>query len=572
MRRRRVLLTLSIVCGTLAALCSLVPYLAVALALIKLVAAAPNWAWILSIGLGAVLAVIMEKLWFGLATGLSHTVAFGTQRDLRFELAEKLARVPLGYTEEKSKGEIRTTLIDDIEILEDGMAHLVPEVSAAVIAPVITLIAMLLIDWRLGLLMVLPIVVGATLLNGMMKRGEGPTRDYLALFSRMATTTAEIADGLPTVRAFNQDEQTTARARSVFSEMSRFTNAWVNLAVVPGSAAQVLLSSHLLFVGPAGLLMAANGWVSTATLAAFLAIAYGFGDLFAALHGISHRLMQQVQLLARIDTLQSADELPTPTNPQTPQNSSVKFDNVDFTYGVRTVLSNVSFKVEPGQCLALVGPSGSGKSTVAKLVARFHDVATGAIQIGDVDVRDLDSDTLHKQVAYVFQEVFLFGGTVADNIRLGRSDATDDDVIAAAKAARAHDFIERLPQGYQTLLGERGYGLSGGERQRLSIARAILKDAPILVLDEATAFADPENEAQIQNAIAQLAQGRTIIVIAHRLHTIVHADEILVLDQGRVVERGGHADLIAANGLFARMWQAQEEARSYRHASAERVS
>jgi ATP-binding cassette subfamily B protein len=572
MQRRRVLLTFAIICATLAALTSLVPYLAVALALIELMSAAPDWGWILTIGLGAIAAVIADKLLFGLATALSHTVAFGTQRDLRFDLAEKLSRVPLGYTDEKSKGEIRTTLVDDIEILEDGMAHLVPEVSAAVIAPVITLSVMFVIDWRLALLMVLPIMIGATLLNVMMKRGEKPTRDYFDLFSRMATTSAEIADGLPTVRAFNQDEQATARARGVFDEMTRFSNAWLYQCILPGSTAQVLLSSHLLFVGPAGLLMAASGWVSTATLAAFLAIAYGFGDLFAALHGISHRLMQQVQLLERIDGLKHAVELPVPVNSQSPRDSSVSFNNVSFAYGTRTVLSDVSFKVNPGQCLALVGPSGSGKSTIAKLVARFHDVAAGAVQVGDADVRDLDPDVLHKQIAYVFQDVFLFGGTVADNIRLGRSNATDEEVVAVAKSAQAHSFIERLPHGYQTILGERGYGLSGGERQRISIARAILKNAPILVLDEATAFADPENEAQIQDAIAQLAWGRTVIVIAHRLHTVVHADEILVLDQGCVVERGRHADLVAANGLFARMWQAQEEARTYRHKSQERLS
>lgn len=567
MRHRLLLLTLAIVCATLAALCSFLPYLSVALVFIELVAKTPDWSWVLTVGLVAIAGVIAEKLLFGLATGLSHTVAFATQRDVRFELAEKLARVPLGYTEEKSKGEIRTTLIDDIEILEDGMAHLVPEVSAAVIAPVITLIVMLLIDWRLALLMVLPIVVGAVLLNRMMKSGARSTREYFTLFNRMATTSAEIADGLPTVRAFNQDEQAMARARNAFAEMSRFSNAWLYQAILPGSAAQVLLSSHLLFVGPAGLLMAANGWVSTPILAAFLAIAYGFGDLFAALNGISHRLMQQVQLLERIDGLRKAPELATSTNPQIPHDASVEFDNVSFAYGTRTVLSEVSFKVDPGRCLALVGPSGSGKSTIAKLAARFHDVAAGAIRIGNADVRDLASETLHKQIAYVFQDVFLFGGTVADNIRLGRRYASDDDVIAAARSAQAHDFIERLPQGYQTVLGERGYGLSGGERQRISIARAILKNAPVLILDEATAFADPENETQIQDAIARLAQDRTVIVIAHRLRTIIHADEILVLDEGRVVERGQHAELIAANGLFARLWQAQEEAQTYRHAA-----
>jgi ATP-binding cassette subfamily B protein len=320
------------------------------------------------------------------------------------------------------------------------------------------------------------------------------------------------------------------------------------------------------------MLMAAAGWVPVSTLAAFLAIAYGFGDLFASMHGISHRLMLQVQLLKRIDEISQAPELPAPAIGQATRDSSISFEDVGFAYGARTVLSGVSFVVEPGRCLALVGPSGSGKSTVAKLVGRFHDVAIGSVKFGGVDVRDLDPDALHRQVAYVFQDVFLFGGTVADNIRLAQPGASDEEVIAAARNAQAHDFISRLPQGYTTILGERGYGLSGGERQRISIARAILKDAPILILDEATAFADPESEAQIQDAIATLASGRTVIVIAHRLHTIVQADEILVLDQGHVAERGRHAELVAAGGLFARMWSAQEEARSYRHESEERAS
>lgn len=572
MRRHKWLLSASVLCATLSALLSLTPYLAVALALIELVSTAPDWPWILMIGVVALAGVVAEKLLFGLATHLSHVVAFATQRDLRFDLAEKLARVPLGYTDEKPKGEIRNTLVDDIEILEDGMAHLVPEVGAAVIAPLVTLVLMLAIDWRLALLVMLAVAIGMWLLGVMMKKGEGPTRDYFALYGRMATAAAELADGLPTVRAFNQDEQATARAADVFAEMSRFSNAWMRAAVVPGSSAQILLSSHLLFVGPAGLAMAAAGWVSTATLAAFLAVAYGFGDIFAAIHGISHRLMLQVQILERIDALKAAPELQVVAEEIEPQDGSIRFEDVSFAYGEREVLSGVSFDVRPGRCLALVGPSGSGKSTVARLIARLQDTASGAVKVGQADVRRMKPETLHKHIAFVFQDVFLFGGTIADNIRLGRANATEEQVVVAAKAAQAHGFIMRLPQGYDTILGERGLGLSGGERQRISIARAILKDAPILLLDEATAFADPENEALIQDAIALLARGRTVVVIAHRLHTITHADEILVLDEGRIAERGTHGQLIAGSGLFARMWHAQQEAMSYRHGSQEASS
>jgi ATP-binding cassette subfamily B protein len=552
----------------LAALLSLAPYVAIALVLIELVSRVPDWSFVLWIGLGALLGVLAENLLFGLATYLSHEIAFATQRDLRFELAEKLARVPLSYTDEKSKGEIRSTLVDDIEILEDGMAHLIPEVSAGFVAPIVVLIMMTVIDWRLAALVMLAIVVGMWLLGAMMRKGEGPTRDYFALYSRMATVSAEMADGLPTVRAFNQDKQATARTAQVFSDMSRLSNAWMRTAVVPGSSAQILLSSHLLFVGPAGLAMAAADWISVATLAAFLAVAYGFGDIFAAIHGISHRLMMQVQLLDRIDALRTAPDLQVAEILTGPRDGSIQFENVGFAYGERTVLSNVSFDLKPGRCLALIGPSGSGKSTIAKLIARLQETASGTVKVGQVDVRRMKTEALHGHIAFVFQDVFLFGGSVAENIRLGRANATREEVIAAAKDAQAHDFIMRLPNGYDTILGERGLGLSGGERQRISIARAILKDAPILLLDEATAFSDPENEALIQSAIARLARGRTVVVIAHRLHTICHADEILVLDQGSIVERGTHRELIAANGLFARMWQAQQETLSYRLGNA----
>ncbi len=568
MRERRWLLLLSIIFGTLAALLSLAPYAAAAVALVAILQGQVDWHWIGLVGAAALATVAGRHLFFSLATGLSHRIAFQTQQELRLALAAKLARVPLGFFDDRSKGELRTILLDDVEGVEDGMAHLVPELSAAIVAPVVALVLLAVIDWRLTLLALLPIALGLVLIGRVMKQGEGPTHDYLAIQSRMAETVAEMADGLPTVRAFNQDEQATARTQRIFAEMTHFSDAWMRHAVVPGSAAQVLLSSHLLFAAPAGLLMAAQGWLSATTLAAFLAIAYGLGDVFASLQGISHRLMRQVQLLDRIDAVMAAPELPVSATPAEPADKLLRFKNVGFSYGARQVLHGVDFTVAPGRCLALVGPSGSGKSTLARLIARFHDVGSGAVSIGGVDIREMAPDALNRAVSFVFQEVFLFAGTIADNIRLGRPDADDDAVIDAARRARAHDFIAALPRGYETIVGERGLGLSGGERQRISIARAILKDAPILVLDEATAFADPENEALIQDAIAELSRERTLIVIAHRLHTIVHADEILVLDAGQVAERGSHAKLIVQGGLYARLFAAHEAVASHRHADA----
>ncbi|MEL6596581.1 MAG: ABC transporter ATP-binding protein [Pseudomonadota bacterium] len=565
MHRNRKMMWAAVICGTGSAILSLSPYLAAAFALIALVEPVIDWSWVLWIGLFGVLGVIGEKTLFGLSTYMSHLVAFATQRDLRFELAGKLERVPLGYTDAHSKGEIRNTMVDEIEVLEDGMAHLVPEVSAAVIAPIISLAIMVVIDWRLAILMILPMAIGLWMMGRMMKGAEGPTRDYMDIQARMATTSAEMADGIATVRAFNQDAQASQRASDIFTEMRVLSDAWLDRAIIPGTSAQVLLTSHLMLLGSVGLLMTAAGWVELGVFAAFLAVAYGFGDLFAAIQGITHRLFRQHELLERLDALRLAEELPQDTKPVAMADASITLENVAFSYGPREVLHSVSFHVPAGRCLALVGPSGSGKSTVARLIGRFQDVSRGSVRIGGQDVRELAPEELHRHIAYVFQDVFLFNGTVAENIRLGRADASDAEIEAAARAARAHDFIVALPQGYDTPLGEKGLGLSGGERQRISIARAMLKDAPILLLDEATAFADPENEALIQDAVADLAQGRTVVVIAHRLHTIANADEIAVLDDGQIVERGSHADLIAQGGLFARMWQAYEHAQAFRH-------
>jgi ATP-binding cassette subfamily B protein IrtA len=569
MRRRRGLLLLSVLCGTASALLSLTPYVAAALALAALLDGTATASWLTSLGLAALAGVAGRQALFALSTGLSHHIAFATQEELRIELAAKLARVPLGFFDDRSKGELRTVLLDDVEGVEDGMAHIVPELSAAIVAPLVAILLLAWIDWRLTLLALLPLCLGMVLIGRVMRQGEGVTRDYLQIQARMAETVAEMADGLPTVRAFNQDGQATARARRAFAEMTELSENWARHAVVPGSVAQVSLTSHLLFAAPAGLLMAAAGWIGTGALAAFLAVTYGLGDVFSSLQGISHRLMKQVELLDRIDAVLAAPELPAPAQPEAPADASVRFVGASFSYGSRRVLDGIELSVAPGRCLALVGPSGSGKSTLARLIARFHDVEAGAIEIGGADVRKIAPDILNAHVAYVFQDVFLFAGTVAENIRLAKPDATDDEVIAAARAAQAHDFITALPDGYGTLLGERGFGLSGGERQRISIARAILKDAPILVLDEATAFADSENEALIQDAIAALARQRTLIVIAHRLHTIAHADMIAVLDAGRVTEQGSHAELLAKDGLYAAMWRAQEEVRRHRHASGQ---
>ncbi|MEM9724759.1 MAG: ABC transporter ATP-binding protein, partial [Pseudomonadota bacterium] len=470
MKRRRGMVLFSVLFAILAALLSLSPYLVVALTLAALLEPATDWGWIQTLGLLGLAGVALEKICFGLATYLSHRVAFATQRDLRFGLAEKLARVPLGYTDEKSKGEIRSTMIDEMESLEDGMAHLVPEVGAAIIAPLMTLSVLLLIDWRLALLMIVPLMVGVWLMGALISNAEVSTADYMEIQAKMSMRATEMADGVATMRAFNQDEQASRRLRGTFADVARFAKRFLEMAMLPGASSQVLLSSHLLLLGPVGLFMAAAGYVSLPVFAGFLAVAYGFGDLFNAIPGVTHRIFKQKELLDRLDELRNAPEIERPAQEAALADGSAAFENVFFSYGPREVLSGVSFTVPEGGFLALVGPSGSGKSTILRLLGRFQDASQGLVRVGGADVRDLTPEGLHRHIAYVFQDVFLFSGTVAENIRLGRADASDEDVRQAAKAARAHDFISALPQGYDTMLGERGLGLSGGERQRISIA------------------------------------------------------------------------------------------------------
>lgn len=558
MGRRTNFLVLAIIFGSIAAILSLGPYLAAAFALAELLKPTPDWPHIVWIATFGVASAIAEKLFFLTATTISHVIAFETQRDLRLRLAQKLERVSLGWFDGASKGEVRTAFIDDVEQLEDAMSHLVPEVSAALIAPMLAFLVMLAIDWRLAILLIIPLTLGVWLLMNLMVNDKDATEGYFKVIDRLAVASTELVDGLPTVRAFNQGDQAISRVRTAISDVTTFSDKWVRGAVAPGAPAQVLLSSHLLFAGPAGLALAAMNQISVTELALFLAVAYGFGDLFTALHGISHRMNMQAQLLDRIDAIECAEELPPPVNPKRPKDGSIVFENVDFAYGARPILNDISFEAKPGEFIALVGPSGSGKTTIARLTARFQDATKGSIKVGGVDVRAIDAFALHQSIAYVFQNVFLFGGSIADNIKLGDASANRAQVEAAATAARAHDFISRLPNGYDTIIGERGYGLSGGERQRISIARAILKNAPILILDEATAFSDPENEMHIQQGIANLAAGRTVLVIAHRLYTIAHADRILVLDQGRIVEQGDHSTLISQGGLYADQWRTQQ--------------
>lgn len=503
----------------------------------------------------ALVAVVGTWLALGTSTTISHKVAFAAIYRLRLAIARHLARLPLGYFADRRSGEAKKLMIDDPEKLELIVAHGIPEGISALGTWIAVSVFLFAIDWRLALATVFITPVSFVLLVMGMKRGGRHAAAYQAAGSRMNASIVEYLGGMPVVKIFNGSGDSFREASEAVRDYAAVETRWARAYLPLGGTFFSLVLSNIVFIVPLAALLASRGETDIVTILLFVILGANYSrplmKLFNLFHELAHISMGS-QLVA--DVLAEAPQ-PDTGRRFTLSGHDVVFENVSFGYGNGDVISDISFTAQSGTVTALVGPSGSGKSTLASLVPRFFDVRAGRITIGGVDIRDMAHEQLMDTVAFVFQQTFLFTGTIADNIRFSDPDASDTAVEAAARAARAHDFIAALPDGYDTKIGDRGAVLSGGERQRIAIARAILKDAPVIVLDEATAFADPDNEAAIQQAIEALAQGRTLIVVAHRLHTIRDAETIIAIENGKVAETGRHDDLLAHDGLYAGLWR-----------------
>lgn len=555
----------SAVLAVLGTFCQLVPFWVIYRAVSELIAGTAERADLYRLALVALVAVVAQYLLMAASTWMSHRAAFATLEQLRLRIGDRLGRVPLGFLTSRRSGEIQRTMNDDVEKLELFLAHAIPDLVSGAVVVVATTVWLFVVDWRMAIATVIVVAISLPLMSAGMKRGERKLGAYMASLARMNGSIVEFVRGLPVVRTFNRRGEAFAETRSSIVDAAEFQAEWGREFLPLFTLFYTLLAANLITIVPVGLWLHTSGRLSTADFLFFLIVGVGYPLPLIKLMELTTMgsyLSIGANLVNELDT---AEELPEVATDAALGAPAVRFEEVGFAHGERRVLDGITFSADPGTVTALVGPSGAGKSTIAKLLCRFWDVADGAITVGGVDVREQPFTQLMEQVAFVFQETFLFDDTVAANLRLGRPDASDADVEAAARAAQAHAFISALPQGYATRLGERGARLSGGERQRLAIARAILKRAPVIVLDEATAFADPENEALIQTALDELIAGRTLVLIAHRLSTVVGADQILVLDAadggpGRIVERGRHHDLLAADGLYARLWNAFETA------------
>lgn len=483
-------------------------------------------------------------------------------------------RLPLGFFDTHATGELRRIIDGCAAQTETLLAHMLPDCAGSVVMVVGMLVMLFAFDWRLGVSCLVAVVISIACLMSMMSgKGMEFMKQYMGALTSMNKTGTEYVRGIPVVKVFQQTVYSFKAFHDSITEYAAMAqNYAVNFCRPPQVTQLTVLNGLVIFLVPTAILLAPG----EGDFARFLTN-FAFYAIFSAiiptamtkLMFMSESAQMAGDAMSEVGKLLDTPALPVPGTPRRTNGTDIAFDNVSFTYEGATVpaLDGVTFAAPAASTVALVGPSGSGKSTAASLVPRFWDVSAGSVRIGGTDVRDMDPADLMGQVAFVFQTNQLFAQSLADNVRAARPDATDAEVLAALSAAQCDDIVAKLPQGINTQLGTGGAYLSGGEVQRVALARAILKDAPIVVLDEATAFADPENEALIQRALAHLAAGRTVLMIAHRLSTVVGADNIVVLDGGHVAEQGTHAQLVAAGGLYARMWGDYEQAVSWKIAS-----
>nr|CBH37531.1 ABC transporter, permease protein [uncultured archaeon] len=547
----------------------LVPFILIYLMVLELFNPVINQVYVWKLVFWCIVAIILKFAFMGLSGSLSHLAAYSILYDLRIKLGQKLGTLPLGYFKEKNTGDTKTAMNEHVEQIELFIAHNLPDLTAAIVVPIFTAVFLFIVDWRMALatLAVIPV---ALIAQGLMFKDYKPLmKGYYDALEKVNSTVIEYTQGMAVIKAFNQTVESFRRYRDSIEEYDDYIWMWTKRFIPSWSVFAVVVVANLIVILPVGAWLYISGSLPMPTLILFLILGIGFSQPLMKLTMFSSQFTQNMEGVGRINEILTETPLSEPEVEQIPSNFNIEFQGVHFSYGKREVLDDIEFSVPEKTVTALVGPSGAGKTTIARLIPRFWDVNAGEISIGDVNIRDLATERLMSLVASVFQEVTLFNDTIYENIRMGNAEATEGDVIAAAKMAHCHEFIEKLPAGYQTLIGEGGAKLSGGEKQRISIARAILKDAPIIILDEATAFVDPENEELIQDAITRLAEGKTLIIIAHRLSTITSSNQIIVMDEGKIVEKGTHEELLLAENLYSRMWKAHVSAQDWKFETEE---
>ena len=549
------------------------PYVCIWLVVKELIAVAPNWTQATQIGKYGLMAFAFAVggiLVYFAALMCTHLAAFRTASNIRKQGVAHLMKTPLGFFDNNASGLLRNRLDGAASETETLLAHNLADIVGTVAMFVAMLVLMFVFDWRMGVACVLAAVISVAAMFSMMGgKNAGLMQEYQEAQDVMSKAGTEYVRGIPVVKVFQQTVYSFKAFKQAIEDYSTKAERYTDgVCRVPQSVNLTFTEGAFVFLIPVALFLAPSA-LSSGSFAEFITN-FAFYAVFSAIISTAlARIMFAASgtmlantALNRIDTVMSAPVLEITKNPQKPSGNKVEFKNVSFTYEGSEVpaLNGVSFVAGSGQTVALIGPSGGGKTTAASLIPRFWDVSEGAVEVGGVDVRQIDPHVLMDNIAFVFQNSRLFKTSIFENVRAAKPDATHEEVLLALEAAQCMDIIQKLPNGMDTVIGSEGIYLSGGEQQRIALARAILKDAPIVVLDEATAFADPENEVLIQKAFAELTKGKTVIMIAHRLSTVVGADKIIVLDGGRLVEEGTHEELKNHSGLYARMWREYNQA------------
>lgn len=537
--------------------CSLTPYLIMIELIHALLNGTAEQAWCLNRCLVMGAWWVLRYVLHAVSTTLSHHATFHVLANIRMRLLNKLATLPLGTVLEKPSGSYKNVIVEQVDSVETTLAHIVPEMTSNIVGAIAVLVLLFAVDWRMGLSMLVVLPLGILCFMTMFNGYEAKFHRAVTATKNLNDTAVEYINGIEVIKAFGQSKTSYARFVSAAKEGADCFIDWMRSCIFGQSAGMAIFPSTLVGILPIGCLLSMNGSLAADQLISVIVLSFGVMQPLITAYSYTDDLAQLGTIVGEVADILEQEDLHRPgTASSQPKDNSIQLKDVRFAYGEKEVLHGVSLRIEPGTVNALVGPSGSGKSTIARLVASLWDVDSGSILLGGVDIRTLPLQECTSRIAYVSQDNYLFDLSVMDNIRMGRKGATDEQVIAAAKKCGCHEFIMSLEHGYQTVCGVSGGHLSGGERQRISIARAMLKDASIIILDEATSYTDPENEAVIQSALARLIQGKTLLVIAHRLSTVADADRIFVVEDGKIAAQGTQAELLEGCPLYRNMWEA----------------
>ena len=546
---------ISILLAVLGEMFGIVPFLMVALLADELYRGTATIQRVLFFSGIAAICQLIKMLLTWRSSLMSHKISFTILKNIREAITDRMAKVPMGVMLETPTGTFKNLIVDNVAKLEDSMAHFMPELPSNIAAPLCSILLIFILDWRMGLASLITIPLGILFFAAMM-RGYGPRMEnYMRSANDMNSSLVEYVSGIQVIKAFNRSASSYGKYSKSVNYFHDSTMEWWSQCWFWNAAARAVLPSTLLGTLPVGAWLYMEGTLSLPVFLISLVVPLGF---VAPLMKVSEA-MEQVSMikgnLEQVTAFLKTLELVRPSEPVSLGERTYQFEDVHFGYKETEVLHGISFQTRPGTMTAIVGPSGSGKSTIAKLMAGFWDVTSGSVRFGGQDIRQIPFEQLMGEISYVAQDNFLFDKSIRENIRMGNPAATDEEVEDAAKAANCHDFIMQLEQGYDTLAGDAGDRLSGGERQRITIARAMLKPSSVVILDEATAYADPENEALIQQAISKLVAGKTLIVVAHRLNTIRNADQILVVANGNIAGCGTQEELLRECPIYQKMWQ-----------------